>query len=87
LLHWAGAITHDGSTEIQTYDAQSDANTGSALESIIRNVKDKKFFVGVADDLSIGEYHENIPPRVETQRCCFSPDPALIWIKLIRIRA
>jgi hypothetical protein len=32
---------HDASTEIQRYDAQSDPNTGRALQCIIRHIKDE----------------------------------------------
>jgi hypothetical protein len=37
---------------------------GSALQCVIRHIKDKKFFVGLgpASDVSVREYHENIPP-------------------------
>jgi hypothetical protein len=53
---------------------KSDANTGSALQCVIRNVKDEKFFIGLgrANEVSVSEYHENIPPMIE-QRIRRSP--------------
>ena len=63
VLDGAAAIAHDGSTKYHRYGLPAGNNAGGALQCVIRNIKDKIFFVGLghASDVSVREHHENIP--------------------------
>jgi hypothetical protein len=75
LVTGAGAIAQDGSTKIQRYYGGYPAdNRGSALQCVIRNIKDEKLFVGLghANVVSVREHHENIPPCLGQAQEIFS---------------
>jgi hypothetical protein len=61
-LDGAAAIAHDLSAKYHRYGLPASNNAGSALQCLIRNIKDKNFFVGLnhASDVSVREHHENI---------------------------
>ena len=64
VLDGAAAIAHDVSTKYHRYGLPAGNNAASALQCVIRNIKDKNFFVGLghASDVSVRQHHENIPP-------------------------
>jgi hypothetical protein len=64
VLDGAAARARDLSTKYHREGMSVDNNAGSALQCVIRNIKDKKFFVGLghASDVPVREHHENIPP-------------------------
>jgi hypothetical protein len=65
----AAAIERDVSRIYPRY-GRSVGNAGSAFQCVIRNIKDEKFFVdlGHANDVSVREHHENVPPSLTRLR-------------------
>ena len=64
MLDGAETRARDVSTKYHRYGMSICNKAGSAFQCVIRNIKDKKFFVGLghASDVSVREYHDNIPP-------------------------
>jgi hypothetical protein len=63
LLNRAGAITQNGGSKIQGFYGGNPAdNGGSALQFVIRNVKDEKFFAGLchANVVSVAKHHNTL---------------------------
>ena len=58
MLDGAEARARDVSTKYHRYGMSVGDKAGSALQCVIRNIKDKKFFVGLgpASDVSVREY-------------------------------
>jgi hypothetical protein len=70
----ASAIGRDFSGIYPRYSSSA-GNVDSALQCVIRNIKDEKFLVGLShvNDVSVREHHENIPPsfsRLRNLFCC-----------------
>jgi len=70
-LDGAGATPRAFCRIYQRYDSSANVdNAGSALQCVIRNIKDEKSFVGLghANGVSVREHHENIPPSFSRLR-------------------